>query len=105
MRASSFSVFAAAARRVQHHAHLDAALFRGDHGAEQSFVGEQEHADVQRLLAPLMASRIGFDVSSGRTISVCDIEVSSTGVPVNRYFTFTTGEPFQVPSSASGFGQ
>jgi hypothetical protein len=42
--------FAAAPRRVEHDAHLDAALVRGDHRVDQGRIGEQEHPDVERLL-------------------------------------------------------
>jgi len=47
---SEFDRLAAAARRVEHHPHLDVALLRRDHCGEQRRVGEQKHFDAQRLL-------------------------------------------------------
>ena len=100
--------FAAARRRIRHDAHLHAAAFRRNHRAEQRFIGQQEHAMFNDVFAALMASMIGLVVSSGRTISVCDMEMTCTLGRCRCYFSYFTrliGDAFQVPSIASAFGQ
>ena len=57
------------------------------------------------FFAPLMASRIGLAVSSGRTINVCDMGMTWMVRRRRCYFTRVIGDAFHVPSSASGFGQ
>ena len=42
-------LLAAAARRIQHHAHGNTPLARGDHCGEQRGIREQEHLDAQRV--------------------------------------------------------
>ena len=61
-------LFAAAARGIEHDLDFEPAVFGGDDGLEQIRVGKDEHFDPNDFFAALIASMIGFPVSSGRTM-------------------------------------
>src|SRR5206468_9866230 len=74
-RLSGLVVFAlaVASRRIEHHANIDPTLVGCDHRIDSVGSVDRNILMFKERLAALIGSRIALTVSSGRTMSVCDI--------------------------------